>query len=53
MDRTRIRISLLAALLAGAAASSSRAGDEPRKELTVEAFRLAVKESRSAAASNK
>jgi hypothetical protein len=46
MNSAWVRISLLAALLAGPGASFSR-GDERKRELTLEAFKAAVKETRS------
>jgi hypothetical protein len=45
MDSTWTGAILLMALLAGA--SSSQAGDESKKEITVEAFKVAIKETRS------
>src|SRR5436190_4664779 len=47
MSSGRTRMALLMALLAGSAESSSQAGDEARREITVEAFKVAIKETRS------
>jgi hypothetical protein len=47
MNSTWTRVCLLTVLLAGPGASFSQAGDERKKEISVEAFRIAIKDVRS------